>query len=187
MIRIDHRESHDIDFFLDDPQYLPFLNPEAQGYNLSRLPDSYQSDGTRALKLAYGDVGEIDFICCESILPNPSDLHEVRGHTVALETAAEIIVKKVFFRGASFQPRDMFDLAAVAESYDDAYVIDALKQCGLDRCKTALAVVERARPEFVQSIIGQLMYREKNSHLVTEAQGITRRILQAAIASNAAN
>src|SRR3546814_10996490 len=28
MLQLDHRERHDIDLFLDDPQYLPFLNPE---------------------------------------------------------------------------------------------------------------------------------------------------------------
>ena len=28
MLQIDHRESHDIGLFLDDPQILPFLNPE---------------------------------------------------------------------------------------------------------------------------------------------------------------
>lgn len=31
MLQIDHRESDDIDIFLDDPQVLPFLNPETQG------------------------------------------------------------------------------------------------------------------------------------------------------------
>src|SRR3546814_4694878 len=30
MLQIDHRESHDIDLFLDDPQYLPFLKPETR-------------------------------------------------------------------------------------------------------------------------------------------------------------
>lgn len=40
MLQIDHRESHDIDIFLDDPQLLPFLNPETQGYLLARKPNS---------------------------------------------------------------------------------------------------------------------------------------------------
>ena len=44
MLQIDHRESHDIDIFLDDPQILPFLNPETQGFALTRLPDEYRSD-----------------------------------------------------------------------------------------------------------------------------------------------
>ncbi|MCI1756206.1 MAG: nucleotidyl transferase AbiEii/AbiGii toxin family protein [Sphingobium sp.] len=181
MLTIDHRESHDIDIFLDDAQVLPYLNPETQGYALLQRPDSYQTDGTRALKLAYQDIGEIDFICCSSILDDPFERRDVRGCSVALETPAEIIAKKVYFRGSSFQPRDMFDLAAVTEHYGYDYAVSALRQCGTDRCAAALGVIEKATPAFVQSIIGQLMYREKHAHLVTEAQGISRQILELAL------
>jgi hypothetical protein len=83
MLTIDHRESHDIDIFLDDAQVLPYLNPETQGYALLQRPDSYQTDGTRALKLAYQDIGEIDFICCSSILDDPFERRDVRGCSVA--------------------------------------------------------------------------------------------------------
>lgn len=181
MLQIEHRESHDIDIFLDDPQLLPFLNPETQNYTLSRAPDSYVSDGTRALKLAYEDAGEIDFICSASITDDPVERHDVRGHEVALERAAEIIAKKVYFRGGSFQPRDMFDLAAVVEHYGSDYAVAALRQCGLDRCAIALATVEKANADFVRSIIGQLMYRESNAHLVTEAQDKSRLVLEQTI------
>src|SRR3546814_12126929 len=78
MLQIDHRESHDIDLFLDDPQILPFLNPETQGIKLDHAPDSYQA-GTDMLKLAYHDLGEIDFICCDSIIPDPTRAHDVRS------------------------------------------------------------------------------------------------------------
>lgn len=185
MLMIDHRESHDIDIFLDDPQLLPYLNPETQGYALARLPDSYETDGARALKLAYRDIGEIDFICCSSILDDRFDHRQVRGQFVDLETPAEIIAKKVYFRGNSFQPRDMFDLAAVVEHYGPGYVMNALRKCGADRCAAALGVVEKASPAFVQSIIGQLMFREKNGHLVAEAQDISRKILQLALSPRA--
>jgi len=30
MLQIDHRESFDVDIFLDDPQVLPYLNPKTQ-------------------------------------------------------------------------------------------------------------------------------------------------------------
>lgn len=73
MLQIDHRESHDIDLFLDNAQLLPLLNPETQGMKLERRPDSYMSS-TTALKLAYNDLGEIDFICCASLLEAPTRL-----------------------------------------------------------------------------------------------------------------
>src|SRR3546814_10333500 len=116
MLQIDHRESHDIDLSLDDPQYLPFLNPETQGIKLERAPDSYQA-GTEVLKLAYEELGEIDFICCDNILLDPTAATAVRGHAVALETQAEIIAKKVLYRGWGLQPRDMFAHAAVAAHF----------------------------------------------------------------------
>src|SRR3546814_15109877 len=72
------------------------------GIKLDHAPDSYQA-GTDMLKLAYHDLGEIDFICCDSIIPDPTRAHDVQGHAIALETPAEIIAKKVFYRGWSFQ------------------------------------------------------------------------------------
>jgi hypothetical protein len=181
MLQIDHRESHDIDLFLDDPQVLPFLNPETQGYALSRSPDSYEGDGTRALKLVFADLGEIDFICCAGIVEPPCEERNVRGQHVLLETPAEIIAKKVWYRGGHFLPRDMFDMAAVAEHLGTDYVLAALRQCGKARCKTALATIEAARPEFVQAAIDKLVYRKGPAHLTTAAQSICRDLLEQAI------
>ncbi len=66
MAQIDHRESHDVDLFLTDPQLLPFLNPATQAYDLDRQPDGYDGDGSRVLKLMFDRLGEIDFICCSA-------------------------------------------------------------------------------------------------------------------------
>lgn len=178
MLQIDHRESHDIDLFLDDPQILPFLNPETQDIALHRMPDSYNGDGSRILKLAYMDLGEIDFICAPSITDAPFSQSEVRGQTLALETPAEIVAKKVYFRGGSFQPRDMFDLAAVVAQYGEEYVVAALRQCGTERCQIALDTVERATPEAVTAINAQLMVRDATRHLVGEAQDVSRALLR---------
>lgn len=181
MLQIDHRESHDIDLFLDDPQILPFLNPETQDISLERRPDSYDGDGAGVLKLAYTELGEIDFICAPSIVDSPTTPSDVRGRAVALETPAEIVAKKVYFRGWNFQPRDMFDLAAVVEKCGEGYVLAALKQCGVDRCRTALDTVEKATPVAVAAINAQLMVREATWHLVGEAQDISRRLLKRAL------
>lgn len=182
MLQIDHRESHDIDLFLDDPQILPFLNPEIQGITLDRQPDGYDSDGAGVLKLVYSDLGEIDFICAPSILDDGSAVHEVRGRRVILETPAEIIAKKVYFRGGRFQPRDMFDLAAVVERYGDDYVVAALRECGADRCVGALETVQKANPVAVRAINAQLMVRDGTRHLVESAQEVSRYILKQVLA-----
>jgi len=186
MLQIDHRESHDIDLFLDDPQVLPFLNPETQAIKLSRAPDSYQA-GTDVLKLAYSDLGEIDFICCEGIITDPTQTTDVRGHAVALETPAEIIAKKVFYRGWSFQPRDMFDLAAVAEHCGADYVIDAIAQCGAEKCEIALAVIDKTNPSYVEGIIEQLMLRETTRDLVSKSRDVSRDLIARALAESRAS
>jgi hypothetical protein len=178
MLQIDHRESHDVDLFFDDPQILPYLNPETQSIALDRRPDSYGGDGTRSLKLTYEGVGEIDFICCGSIVDNPSCPTPIHGRTVALETPAEILAKKVRFRGERFLPRDMFDLAAVAEHYGSDYVITALNQCGRPACESALSAIERANPDVVKGSNSQLMVREMTRHLVGRSQDISRDLLK---------
>ncbi|HEX9806473.1 MAG TPA: nucleotidyl transferase AbiEii/AbiGii toxin family protein [Alteraurantiacibacter sp.] len=181
MLEIDHRESHDIDLFIEDPQVLPFLNPETQGIPLERRPDTYETDGAGVLKLAYKNLGEIDFICCANIVDTPAVQREVRGHTVRLETPAEVIAKKVYYRGWNFQPRDMFDLAAVSQHFGPDYVLAALRQCGSERCQTALQTIENAAPAFVEKMNSQLMFRESTRHLVGRARDISRNLLAQAL------
>lgn len=41
MLQINHRESFDIDIFVDDPQVLPYLNPTTQGYILQGNPQTF--------------------------------------------------------------------------------------------------------------------------------------------------
>ncbi len=46
MLQIDHRESHDVDIFLEDPQLLPFLDPQKHDFEFQILPSDYLGDGT---------------------------------------------------------------------------------------------------------------------------------------------
>jgi len=181
MLQIDHRESHDIDLFLGDPQLLPYLNPITQDYALRRRPEEYDADGSHVMKLIYGALGEIDFICCAEITGNPSTRAVIEGRGVDLETPAEIIAKKIFYRGSRLQPRDMFDLAAVALHHGDDYVVSALAECGREACVAALNVVEARDPATTSAIMRQLMVRERTRHLADSAQEMTRSLLQRAL------
>lgn len=177
MLQIDHRESFDVDIFLDDPQLLPFLNPQTQGYVLDMTPAGYHSDGSRALKIAFKGVGEIDFICAPSLTEKPTIAAEVRGVSVLLETPAEIIAKKIRYRGASMQPRDMFDIACVLKSLGRNYVLDALAPFE-DECAKALTVARQMNPVFAQNIMAKLLLREDFSEVPGEAQAITIALLE---------
>lgn len=45
MIQIGHRESHDIDIFLDDPQLLGFIDPARSHLHFETMPSDYLGDG----------------------------------------------------------------------------------------------------------------------------------------------
>jgi len=153
MLQINHRESFDIDIFIDDPQVLPYLNPTTQGYTLQVNPDEYVSDGTHALKIVFAGIGEIDFICAPSLTNDPTSRVAVRGIQVDLETPGEIIAKKVHYRGSSLQPRDMFDIACIAKALGDGYVLEALLPFKT-RAAAALAVAERMDASLASTVMG---------------------------------
>ncbi len=55
MLQIDHRESHDVDIFLPDPQFLSYLDPKLHDFKFEILPADYDGDGSSFLKIAFKD------------------------------------------------------------------------------------------------------------------------------------
>ncbi len=177
MLQINHRESFDIDIFIDDPQVLPYLNPATQGYTLQVNPDEYVSDGTRALKIVFANIGEIDFICAPSLTSDPTSRVTVRGIEVDLEKPGEILAKKVHYRGASLQPRDMFDIACIAKACGDGYVIEALLPCK-NKAAAALAVAERMDSRLASTVMGKLQSKVGYADISKTAQATTISLLR---------
>ncbi|PVH29012.1 nucleotidyl transferase AbiEii/AbiGii toxin family protein [Pararhodobacter oceanensis] len=152
MLQIDHRESHDVDFFIDDPSVLPYLNPETQDFQLRIAPSTYKTDGVQSLKIVFDGIGEIDFICSFPVLTEATVRFNVRGALVELETPAEIIAKKIYHRGNRLQPRDMFDIAATARHFGDNYLVQALSKLP-EQTAEALNVAK----EFDAGLLGQIL------------------------------
>jgi hypothetical protein len=118
MLRLNHRDSKDIDLFVTDPQLLGYLSPRLAG-EAEWDTEDYDESGN-ALKLRY-DEGEIDIIVADPISDLPTDIYEFDGVRVRVEHPAEIILKKLIYRDSGFKPRDIFDTAAVLSSaYGDA-------------------------------------------------------------------
>ena len=159
MLQIDHRESYDVDIFISDPQYLSFLNPEIQGFNLALTPSDYSLEGGHALKIAFGDAGEIDFICCAALTDPAARPAEVNGRKVMLETPAEILAKKIVYRGSRLQARDMFDIAATVQALGHDGLVAALKPFAAE-CEAALNVAQHSDPMFTKATLSQLIVRE---------------------------
>jgi predicted nucleotidyltransferase component of viral defense system len=112
MRRYHHRFSKDIDIFVPDPQYLGHVTPRLNDTAESMTSD-YVEQGN-FVKLLFPE-GEIDFIASAALTAKPFGMETLFGRDVRVETATEIIAKKVWHRGKDFTARDLFDLALVAE------------------------------------------------------------------------
>jgi len=177
MLQIDHRESHDVDIFLPDPQLLPFLDPQTHDFTFEIQPTDYKGDGAKSIKLVFENVGEIDFIVGGSLTSTPTKSTTVEGEIVQLETIPEIITKKIYHRGSSIQPRDIFDIAAGGDAHADS-IISELKSYKDDVTKT-LSVVERLNPDFVNQAISDLAIKPRYEAISKTAIERTKEILRA--------
>ena len=117
MRRYHHRYSKDVDIFIDDPQYLPYLSPRVSATAEALTTKYIEQSGF--VKLFFPE-GEIDFIVSGPLTRHPSVEETILGRTVRVETTAEIVAKKVRHRGESLASRDLFDLALVAVKEPDA-------------------------------------------------------------------
>ena len=169
MLQIGHRESHDVDLFVDDPQILSLLNPETQEFDLAMVPSSYVSDGAQALKITFDGVGEIDWICCGWLLEENATRREVCGREVWLETPAEIIAKKIRYRGWNLQPRDMFDIAAVRQAMGGDYVAKALSDYR-GEAAAALKIAQQMSPDLASKVLQALNARPGFEEIQARAQ-----------------
>ena len=176
MLQIDHRQSDDIDIFLPDPQLLSYLDPKLHDFKFEIAPSDYQGDGAYFLKLAFDRIGEIDFIVSRTLTRAPFLRRIVEGEEVDLETVAEIITKKVHFRGAQIKPRDIFDIAAAAKSHR-AEIVDALRMYKDDVTAT-LTAIGQLNPDFVDATIAALAVKEAYRTVAGTARDDARELLE---------
>jgi hypothetical protein len=120
-LSLNHRVSYDIDIFLEDPQALKRIAGDPRTKLIS---DDWQFPGNY-LKLIRQE-GEIDFILASNITENFFFVYNFKGAQINVETPAEIIAKKIRYRGPTFTIRDIFDFAAAV--HYDPHLIDTLRQ-----------------------------------------------------------
>jgi hypothetical protein len=110
MRRYHHRVSRDIDIFVPDPQWLGYLTPRLNAKAESLVPEYVEQAGF--IKL-YFPEGEVDFVVSGPLTNNPTTTETLFGRKIQVETSAEIIAKKIWYRAAEFTARDLFDFALV--------------------------------------------------------------------------
>jgi len=116
-ISLNHRISYDIDIFFQDTSALKFLSPN-KNKKIRALSDDWQQPGNY-LKIERPE-GDIDFLIARTFSASPHFRHDFLGKEIFVETPAEIIAKKIHYRGSQFSVRDIFDIAAVSELVPDA-------------------------------------------------------------------
>lgn len=155
MLQIDHRESHDIDLFIDDGQLLGFLDPAKNDLHFVITPSDYVGDGARFQKFAFAGLGEIDVIVAGTLTTVPFVEQQIEGRPIRLEAVAEIVAKKIYYRGGDIQARDIFDVAAAVRNHRPE-VVEALRRYP-DQVQATARRIGKLNPEFVMATVSQLM------------------------------
>lgn len=135
MTRLHHRLSQDLDIFLTDAQYLTYLSPR-----LNSAASQYEDyeETSHHLRIALADR-EIDFILAPHLTGRPTRPDTILGRHVTVETSAEILTKKLFYRGRMLKPRDVFDIAATIRIQPEELPSPAeLRDLLIDRQRAAI-------------------------------------------------
>ncbi|WP_338912017.1 nucleotidyl transferase AbiEii/AbiGii toxin family protein [Mycetohabitans rhizoxinica] len=117
MLRYGHRMSKDVDIFVPNPQYLGYVNPRISEA-ASDITADYE-EHAQFVKLILPE-GEIDFVVSQSLTEPSYDEWTLMNQPVKVETAAEIVAKKMWHRGDRPTARDLFDLSLVIEREPDS-------------------------------------------------------------------
>lgn len=166
MMQVGHRDSRDVDIFLDDPQLLAFLNPEVREFAFEMEPHGYSGDGSSFIKIAF-DIGEVDFIVGQALTDAPTTLQLVEDVPTFVETVPEIIAKKIVYRGRNIKPRDIFDIAVGAQSDPDR-IVTCLRDYR-PKVKETVMRLEQLNPEFVRRANEALAVRDRFRTLVRDS------------------
>lgn len=96
---------------------------------------------------------------------------------ILLETIPEIIAKKVYHRGNSITPRDIFDIAASSETHAESIIKELARY--RDGVASTLAALDKLKPDFVGAAINQLSMKDAYRLIANTALDKTKELLRA--------
>jgi hypothetical protein len=174
MLRFEHRLSRDIDFFLQDVQWITLLTPRLNDLAAAMVTNYVEQPNSIKLMLRHGDI---DFVVAGSVSDATAvEKLEFMGRTFLLEPTEEILAKKLFHRAVFFQARDVFDMAAAIE-FDKLSAANAVRAAGskaaiLDRRLEELGLMPREKLE------RDILALERGRHLMVDMIARTRHFIQ---------
>jgi hypothetical protein len=107
----------------------------------------------------FPELGEIDFIVASEMTSRPTVPTKILGWTVNLETVEEIVSKKIFYRGSTITPRDIFDVAAACHAGRRSSIVEALS-FHTEKCSGAINAASALGDDFLEAAIGDLEIKE---------------------------
>jgi Nucleotidyl transferase AbiEii toxin, Type IV TA system len=142
-----HRDSRDIDIFVPDPQFLLFLTPRVNA-KAEAIANKY-IEASNAIKIFVAE-GEIDFIVAPRLTEPGATSRHIGQYPAMVETPAEILAKKVFYRASDFTARDIFDLAFLIEQGEAQFLNNKPYR---DKLDVILRRIKRSGDELRKSFV----------------------------------
>jgi hypothetical protein len=160
-LRLEHRISYDIDIFLESSGVLRAVSPNRNAAART-LTSRWQEPG-HYVKLECAD-GAIDFIVASRQTEIPPWRYDFKDRAVLVEEPAEILAKKLRYRGSQLVPRDIFDLL-VAARVDPAAVAAAV-QAAPRAARLAIDRIERISQRYRATIVDEVNPTTKGAGLL---------------------
>ena len=146
-LKLDHRISYDIDIFLENASYLKELSPN-RNTAARAISNRWQEPG-HYLRLER-EEGVVDFIIAAQQTDLTPWIYSFKGRDVPIEEPAEILAKKLKYRGSRIIPRDIFDILA-AHRLDSA-ITKAAVAAAPDGARRAADRIERIAKRYRETI-----------------------------------
>ena len=150
-LKLHHRISYDIDIFLEDARHLRALSPN-RNPAARAITDRWQEPGNY-LRLERPE-GAIDFILAARLTDLAPWLYEFKDRSVAIEEPAEILAKKLNYRGSRLLPRDIFDILAADRA--DPAIVKAAVAAAPDGARRATDRIRRIQDRYRQTITDEV-------------------------------
>jgi hypothetical protein len=170
-----HRVSYDVDIFLRDVQALAYLTPRTNDIAASLAASYAESANGIRIETSHGDI---DFVVAADVTDVAPAARMIQGKEILVERPAEILAKKIQYRGHRFAHRDVFDLAMLMDQ-DPHEVETALRFCGRDAVeKTAHVIAARLPsltselPDYVNPTPGFASLIDRVPDIVIEFPGV---------------
>ncbi len=169
-LRYGHRISYDVDIFLNDVQAVGYLSPRVNEIAAS-LAESYD-ESANGIKIVTGH-GDIDFLVAADVTQLAPEHGMVQGRNTAIQMPAEILAKKIQYRGYQFTHRDIFDLAVLMER-DPGQVTIAIRSCSREAVRQTAQMIAARLLRLSSELADYINPTERFVPLVDRAATIVR-------------